>query len=115
MRYRKIAVTAILFLLVQNRQQTHDWILIGWGANGPGIQEWHTSTMAPFKPLSDQAWMRNKFFPIWKFIKFLVIIFLCNNPANLMKKILNLDHELKKKDKKSLVYIMHGHLISTRF
>ena len=36
---RKIDVTAILFLLVQNRQQTHDWILIGSGANGLGIQE----------------------------------------------------------------------------
>ena len=38
--YRKIDVTAILFLLVQNRQQTHDWTLIGSGANGLGIQEW---------------------------------------------------------------------------
>ena len=28
------------FLLVQNRQQTHDWTLIGSGANGLGIQEW---------------------------------------------------------------------------
>ena len=37
---RKIDVTAILFLLVQNRQQTHDWTLIGPGANGLGIQEW---------------------------------------------------------------------------
>ena len=37
---RKIDVTAILFLLVQNRQQTHDWTLIGSGANGLGIQEW---------------------------------------------------------------------------
>ena len=36
---RKIDVTAILFLFVQNRQQTHDWTLIGSGANGLGIQE----------------------------------------------------------------------------
>jgi len=35
---RKIDVyTAIL--LVQNRQQTHDWTLIGSRANGLGIQE----------------------------------------------------------------------------
>ena len=31
---RKIDVTAIQSLLVQNRQQTHDWTLIGSGANG---------------------------------------------------------------------------------
>ena len=37
---RKINVTAILFLLVQNRHQTHGWILIGSGAMGLGIQEW---------------------------------------------------------------------------
>ena len=37
---RKIDVIAILFLLVQNRQQTHDWTLIGSGTNGLGIQEW---------------------------------------------------------------------------
>ena len=37
---RKIDVTAILFLLVKNRHQTHDWTLIGLGANGLGIQEW---------------------------------------------------------------------------
>ena len=36
---RKIDFTALLFLLVQNRQQTHDWTLIGSGANGLGIQE----------------------------------------------------------------------------
>ena len=36
---RKIDVTAILFLLVQNRQQTHGWTLIGSGANGLGTQE----------------------------------------------------------------------------
>ena len=35
----EIDVTAILFLLVQNRQQTHDWTLVGSGANGLGIQE----------------------------------------------------------------------------
>ena len=28
------------FLLVQNRQQTHDLTLIGSGANGLGILEW---------------------------------------------------------------------------
>ena len=37
---RKIDVTAMQFLLVQNRQQTHDWTLIGSGANGLDIQEW---------------------------------------------------------------------------
>ena len=37
---RKIDVTAKLFLLVQNRQQTHDWTLIGSDANELGIQEW---------------------------------------------------------------------------
>ena len=37
---RKIDVTAILFLLVQNRQQTHGWTLIEPEANGLGIQEW---------------------------------------------------------------------------
>ena len=36
---RKIDVTAILLLLVQNRQQIHDLTLIGSGANGLGIQE----------------------------------------------------------------------------
>ena len=36
---RKIDVTAVLFLVVQNRQQTHDWTLIGSGANGLDIQE----------------------------------------------------------------------------
>ena len=36
---RKIDVTTILFLLVQNRHQTHDWTLIGLGANGLGIQK----------------------------------------------------------------------------
>ena len=39
---RKIYVTAILFLLVQNRQQTLDWTLIGSGANGLGILEWES-------------------------------------------------------------------------
>ena len=38
---RKIDVTAILFLLVQNRHQTHGWTLIASGANGLGILlEW---------------------------------------------------------------------------
>ena len=32
---RKIDVTAMQFLLVQNRHQTHDWTLIGSGDNGP--------------------------------------------------------------------------------
>ena len=36
---RKIDVTAKLFLLVQNKQQTHDWTLIGSGANKIDIQE----------------------------------------------------------------------------
>ena len=39
-RDRKIDVTAILFLLVQNRQQTHGWTLIGSDANGLGLLEW---------------------------------------------------------------------------
>ena len=38
-RDRKIDVTAILFLLVQNRHQTHGWTLIGSGVNGLGIQK----------------------------------------------------------------------------
>jgi len=33
----EIDVTAILYLLVQNRQQTHDRTLIGSGDNGLGI------------------------------------------------------------------------------
>ena len=37
---RNIDVTASLFLLVQNWQQTNDWALIGSGANALGIQEW---------------------------------------------------------------------------
>ena len=37
---RKIDVTAIQFLLVQNRQQTHDWTLSVSGANELGVQEW---------------------------------------------------------------------------
>ena len=36
---RKIDVTAMQFLLDQNRHQTHDWTLIGSGANGLGILE----------------------------------------------------------------------------
>ena len=35
---RKIDDTTILFLLVKNRQHTHDWTLNGSGANGLGIQ-----------------------------------------------------------------------------
>ena len=37
----KLDDTAILIILVQNRQQTHDWTLIGSGANGLGILEWY--------------------------------------------------------------------------
>ena len=33
-----IDVTATQFLLVKNIHQTHDWILIGSGANGIGIR-----------------------------------------------------------------------------
>ena len=33
-----LAPIAIQSLLVQNGQQTHDWTLIGSGANGIGIQ-----------------------------------------------------------------------------
>ena len=36
---KKIYVIPILFLLVQNKQQTHDWTMIGSGAYGLGIQE----------------------------------------------------------------------------
>ena len=35
---REINVTAMQFLLVQNRHQTHDWTLIRSGANGLDIQ-----------------------------------------------------------------------------
>ena len=34
---RKIDVTAILFLLVQNIHHTHDWTLIGSGANDSAV------------------------------------------------------------------------------
>ena len=44
---RKIDDTTILFL--QNRQQRHAWTLIGWGANGPGIQEWNESKMPLYR------------------------------------------------------------------
>ena len=37
---RIIYVTAMQSLFVQNRQQTHDWTLIGSGANGIGILVW---------------------------------------------------------------------------
>ena len=36
---KKIDVTAILFLLGQNRQQAHNWTLIWSGGYGIGIQE----------------------------------------------------------------------------
>ena len=35
--YRKLDVTAMQLILVQNRHQTHDLTLIGSGANGLGI------------------------------------------------------------------------------
>ena len=31
--------------MVQNRQQTHDWTLIGSGANGIGIQVYRTHSL----------------------------------------------------------------------
>ena len=37
---RKIDDTAMQFLLVQNRQQTHDSTLVGSDAIGLGIQAW---------------------------------------------------------------------------
>ena len=40
---RQIDVTVILFLLVQNRQQIHDWL--DPGANGLGIQEWKVNQL----------------------------------------------------------------------
>ena len=45
---RKKDITATLFLLVQNRQQRHDWTLIGSGANGLGIQDIVPSTLHIF-------------------------------------------------------------------
>ena len=41
---RKIDVTAMQLLLVQNRHQTHGWTLIGLGANEQGILEWINQT-----------------------------------------------------------------------
>ena len=49
---RKIDDTEILFLLVQNRQQTHDWTLIGSGANELGIQECFITDRQKFQPSS---------------------------------------------------------------
>ena len=40
---RKLNVTAILFLLVQNRQQTHEWTLIGLDVIELGILEWENN------------------------------------------------------------------------
>ena len=54
---RKIDVTATLFLLVQNRQQTHDLTLIGSGANGHGIQE--VKTVQSFIDLCTDSIRRN--------------------------------------------------------
>ena len=51
---RKIDITVLQFLLVQKRHQTHDWSLIGSGANGIGIQEglYHLPpTSTPFLPM----------------------------------------------------------------
>ena len=45
---RKIDVTAILFLLIQNRQQTHDWTLMGSGAKGLGIQKCNVEDIVGF-------------------------------------------------------------------
>ena len=49
----KIDVTAILFLLVQNRRQTHDWTLIGSGDNGLGIQEWARASCTVYSTITD--------------------------------------------------------------
>ena len=54
---RKIDVTATLFLLVQNRQQTHDLTPIGSGANGHGIQE--VKTVQSFIDLCIDSIRRN--------------------------------------------------------
>ena len=45
---RQIDVIAMQFLLVQNKHQTHDWTLIGSGANGLGIQK--CTTVFKFYP-----------------------------------------------------------------
>jgi len=42
---RKIDITAMQFLFVQSRHQTHDWTLIGSGANGIGIQGCKSSSL----------------------------------------------------------------------
>ena len=63
---RMIDVTAIKFLLVQNRQQTHDWTLIGSGSNGIGKKEWYiyifilklTKNTLSLRDLSDKAWIQ---------------------------------------------------------
>jgi len=47
---RKIDVTAIQFLLVQNWQQTHDWTLIGSGVNGLGIHGSGLGLLFPLAP-----------------------------------------------------------------
>ena len=41
---RKIDVTAMQFLLGQNKHQTHDWTLIGSGTTGLGVQEWSVNS-----------------------------------------------------------------------
>ena len=61
---RKIDVTAIQSLFVQNRQLKHDWTLIGSGANGISLQVWSCLNAKmrmpglPWKALSDQVWLR---------------------------------------------------------
>ena len=49
---RKINVSPVQFLLVQNRQQTHGWTLIGSGANGLGILEWNCDVYSNISNLS---------------------------------------------------------------
>ena len=46
----------LLFLLVQNRQQTQGWTLIGSGADGLGIQECCSSSKCNHKWPSIQRW-----------------------------------------------------------
>ena len=52
----KIDVTAMQFLLVQNRHQTHDWTLIGSGANGLGIQECKLGNRVKFGQMALLPW-----------------------------------------------------------
>ena len=91
---RKIDVTAILFLLVQNRYQWYSWTLIGSDANGLGIQEWlnhlvektvekvissdppfvvYFSTALSCKPLTDQGWRSYHYFYSLVFVDYFVV------------------------------------------